>query len=99
MKQIVLSTSHAPMRYPCQGVPSTLQGYADGTAHLAIQLNPNPYSYPNNQNGLVLVGYAIQALSSSASVLQIPGPSHQMEHWHALTYTYGRQIPTHVSNQ
>ena len=74
--------------------PRTLQGHARGTAQVGIMLNPNAYFNPNNLNGLVLIGFHIEARQSQAVHLQdIQGPTtNRMEDWHKVTYSYGRQI-------
>jgi hypothetical protein len=75
--------------------PRTLQGHARGTAQVGINLNPDPYFYPNNLDGLVLIGFHIEArsLQSNLPPLSIPNSQgNQKEDWHKVTYTYGRQI-------
>lgn len=79
--------------------PRTVAAHANGTAFIGMNLNPNQYSHFFNPNGLVMVGFAITPQSEPAS--NIPGfsPIHpqQTEHWHKLTFSYGRQISTNSS--
>jgi len=78
--------------------PRSVAGHARGTAFNGIMLNPKAYDHFFDPNGLVLVGFAITPKSVPATIL-FPGmdhPAHRMEHWHKVTYTYGRQISTNA---
>lgn len=79
--------------------PRNVASHANGTAFNGIMQNPNPYDLLTNPNGLVLVGFAIEPQSLPASSLAGITPTHpaQTEHWHKVTFTYGRQISTNSS--
>lgn len=64
--------------------------YSNLMGLLGFQSNPNQYG-PGNLNGLVLIGFSIQAMNETSDVLQT-GPETQREYWHKITYSYGRQI-------
>lgn len=66
--------------------------YANLMGTLALQSNPNQYG-SGNRNGLVLIGFSVEADHASSASLQIPNaPQEQYEYWHKVTYLYGRQI-------
>lgn len=78
----------------------TLLGLARGTAETGISLNPNPYDFNNNINGLVLIGFSITPISVRSRDIAIPNAQeNQRDHWHKVVYSYGRQIPCNASNE
>ncbi|MDP2189255.1 MAG: hypothetical protein Q8J69_11290 [Sphingobacteriaceae bacterium] len=80
--------------------PRTVAGHANGTAFTGMMLNPNQYSHFFNPNGLVLVGFAITPESKIPELANtVRFHPQQMEHWHKLTFSYGRQISTTGSNE
>lgn len=95
------STTAAPACLPdvVDTWPRSLAGHANGTAFTGVMLNPNPYDYNINPNGLVLVAFSIVPQAEEAWKLGISSPHPaRTEHWHRVSFTYGRQIPDNVSN-
>ncbi len=77
-----------------------LLSVARGTAETGISLNPNPYNFNNNINGLVLIGFSITPRFAKSTDILIPNAQgNQYEHWHNVVYSYGRQIPCDAANE
>lgn len=98
----LLNATAAPVCLPevVNTWPVTVAAHANGTALAGILFNPNPYDHFMNPNGLVLVGFSITPKSEEPEIANTERfhPS-QMEHWHRVTFSYGRQISTTSSNE
>lgn len=74
------------------GSPRYHVTHGTATAIKGTQLNPNQYHPWGNPNGLVMIGFSVVPELENSRILGFSSaPPEQTEHWHKVTYIYGRQ--------
>jgi len=91
------SVPNAAQPAPCMpdtknGDVRTLNIHSLGTSMIGANRNPNQWHQYGNPNGLAIMGISVEAKAELSENLAIVAPQGQYEHWHKVTYVYGRQI-------